>query len=399
MWGVTVFEFNIGEMNRKIEGVFEEEIKEEAKKYFIQLFNNEDEVDSSLSGFIPTLRAFRTLYGYFENFERPFELIKSALYLYRKALRIDYNTTTDILVEAAEDMDKALNQHWQFCGNLREWAESLEKDIPVRDKVYDYFNLIHSLLEGIFKREIWFLISCFQISNNKNNSASQWRNKSLGAIVKKLGELPEPLNSFFSCRTVKEIPINQLRNIAAHKDFTVYNDKIEVTIGIKNKRSFLLTFEELTETMMELLKIRMVAKTFINFVLCENFETLLDKGYKYMLIPETLINDVSLHLANEDIILEKVQKVGDTIEIKCKCDTKPDKNVFEVILRYVRVFNIMFDDIYSSNIDYEQDIIVEFNNNKCLRLYLNKEKIKEIIQSIKEIGLCITRCTKSESHN
>lgn len=337
---------------------------------FPNFFQTKDQYDKLWLRSQPTLHSYSTLFLLFRDDELPRLLISSALRFLWQALLIDKEKTISLLAKAARDCDNALSKHWSLQSTLREYTQTREDpSMPVRDKAFLLFNLLTGHIEGVFKKEVWFLLSCNDLVKGELDP-SKWQNASLGRVVKGLQSLEPPLGNILGTDPVPGISLNQLRNVGAHEDFRIVRDVISLNIGAKKtKNEFSLRLWELESALDSLGKQRMIAKVFINLAIIQNLDDIIAKGYEALAIPETLAADLSQQLAVDGIKLDSVEREnGDTV---IKCSSLFPFDGFDAILRIMRYLpgiRVLYNDTFGNKPESLIRIIVSSHDGETQSL-------------------------------
>lgn len=356
------------------------ELKQFAKTYFVELFRDEQQLKTSYYRSIPTLLTFTDLFFYFKEFDKPVVILKEAFHLYWDALQLDLENTTILLYKAAVDRDEALNEYWYFYREMHNWISMLDEEkIPIRDKVYVYFDLFTAFIEGVFKKEFWFLLSCFDIAHNASEKAKRRKDSSLGNMIDESKNLPINLASFYSEEPIKNISINQLRNIGAHRDFLVQRSKITLRFGKKDKVLVEVDLEDLKKSIKIINKLRLVTKVFINLAIDQSFKEIENLGYKPLIIPETQSVSLKEYLAIEGMFLEDIKKDDMIIKVTCETKRRENKLDFFNVLKYLPAILTMFQEIFSEDYKYDLHIIICFKYKKYGKMILSNNQIIDLL--------------------
>ncbi len=146
------------------------------------------------------------------------------------------------------DINKAINKYWTIY-NLDRVIETL----TLEEYVEVTFKNIGKLIEGVIKSYSFNILNNIYIIKNKKEKVSTFKNKDLGTFFEEiiqtnmLGELFKiQLNTTIG---IKQIKLNQLRNIVAHENYEFNGEIINCFIKKKNEviDSFSITLEQLKE--------------------------------------------------------------------------------------------------------------------------------------------------------
>lgn len=154
-------------------------------------------------------------------------LLSWCLRLHRRVLRVDRQGAYQNLLKLLGNMQTSDDRWLNMFGT----SAPLEPDAAIHDRVYQLFSTIDGVAEGCFKPQLQILFSFAQFDTGKAWPGNVSK-LDFGALV---GEFPCTLRNQAPTLLADpdlSVPINQWRNIAAHKTFRLVGPQtIEVTYG------------------------------------------------------------------------------------------------------------------------------------------------------------------------
>ncbi len=297
-------------------------------------------------------------------------IVEAALSFLYNAINIDKNKTLSIIVKIAEDSDAALSLYW----SINKRSNKLIHDIPnksllTRDKAFELLDILRGLIEGIYKKEVWFLLAFKDVIENSSSELDRWRQENLGNIVKAISKLPTPLGDFLVETSLTGVSLNQLRNIAAHNDFVTKKDIITLSAS-RNPKD--VSLDELVNSLVEIGLRRIFLRICINIIMAQYRHEIQEIVYQHVITPETLSVDLSAILATQNITLEHISRVGNDTEIQCESRGYPeeDPEPVTIIQSYLHEVLHVYDDVFP------------FSDNDKIRVILSNEYADEFLFSI-----------------
>ncbi|PWV99464.1 hypothetical protein DFQ01_11440 [Paenibacillus cellulosilyticus] len=155
-----------------------------------------------------------------------------------KTYNVNSKIMNDIVIDSIKKQEEALHFFWEYTSTARLLKD---KKISFRKKTAYRFNMIHQIVEHMLKRESNLLYFAFQVANKKNVV----KDTKLNEIVETLLILPFEYFKSMDQNKLKNISINQWRNIAAHSSYECRNETIECTYS--NNKSKVITLSELDD--------------------------------------------------------------------------------------------------------------------------------------------------------
>lgn len=165
------------------------------------------------------------------------KLFERTLDLYNECIKIEKQKIIKII---ADSFHFTSNTDLQWMTNVITQPDS--EGFSDRDKVSYYFKVINETLEGVFKPRFKLLNKIVQFK--LNNILVDNSNYDFGKLVR---EFPIQFKKDFKLfleDPVFSISINQWRNIATHKSFTILKDNIVVEYGQGNIQKLTLSFKD-----------------------------------------------------------------------------------------------------------------------------------------------------------
>lgn len=232
-------------------------------------FTRDDWSIAARSAFAPYIRRQRQLNKHIDSFHVELRnlariaifpeythLLSWCLRLHRRVLRTDRQMAYENLLKLFTNIQTS-DDRWL---NMFETSAPLDADAAIHDRVYQLFSTIDGVAEGCFKPQLQLLFSFAQRDSGKP-WPSDVTKMDFGALV---GEFPTSLRNQVPVLLIDpdlSIPINQWRNIAAHKTFKLVGPQtIEITYGKGNTQVHRLGFHRLKKVWHWLLRIHTAAR-------------------------------------------------------------------------------------------------------------------------------------------
>ncbi len=161
------------------------------------------------------------------------DLLSWCLRLHRRVLKLDRHNAYENMIKLFDNM-LVSDERWL---NMFETSTPLEAGAATHDRVYQLFSTIDGVAEGCFKPQlqIIFAFAKRDIGGGWPNNVAQL---DFGALVKEFPNVLKCQVPLLLADPDLAIPINQWRNIAAHKTFAMVGPQtIEITYGRGNVHS------------------------------------------------------------------------------------------------------------------------------------------------------------------
>lgn len=201
-----------------------------------------------------------------------------------------YDSNTEIMNDLVKisfkKRDEALYHFWEYYskGKLLK-----DKNLSFRKKTSYRFSMINQIAEHMLKRESYLLYAAFQVSN----AESVKKDINLNETIQMLLLLPFEYFKNIDSHNLKDVSINQWRNIAAHSSYECKNETIEITYS--NNKTKTITLEELDIVITEIYCLRLFVKIVTNLCL----DILQIKFPEYVeesrYVPETTLIDLNAY--------------------------------------------------------------------------------------------------------
>lgn len=166
--------------------------------------------------------------------------------LYKNSMNIDKEECFKAFANWSSDINKAINKYW-IMYNL----DKRRDDLDIEEYVEVTFKKIGKLIEGIIKPYSFNILNNIYIIKGKKEKVNTFKKKDLGSFFEEIiqanitGELFRIQLDTMS--GIKEIKLNQLRNIVAHENYEIEGEIINCFIKNKNeiKDLFRISIEQL----------------------------------------------------------------------------------------------------------------------------------------------------------
>ncbi|WP_138263828.1 hypothetical protein [[Clostridium] hylemonae] len=171
------------------------------------------------------------------NFENLEGLILEAISFYRAALSANNEETLKAFAFFQDEMVSIGNKYWSMCVLQKDFA-LLEDD----EYVMEAFNLIENISEILLKNFFSFMVYLNKIRTNKSLDFDSVKKIKFGNLYNELSQT-KMLEQLFAV-SKSDIPINQWRNIACHKDYQYTKGKVYCKYGENKGNQIILESKE-----------------------------------------------------------------------------------------------------------------------------------------------------------
>ncbi|MGG4482180.1 hypothetical protein [Paenibacillus illinoisensis] len=226
--------------------------------------------------------------------------------------------------------DEALYHFWEYhcTANLLK-----DENLSFRKKTAYRFGMIHQISEHMLKREAYLLYAAFQVSNIKDIKVDI----NLNETIQMLFSLPfEYFNNIDSCN-LKNVSVNQWRNIAAHSSYECKNETIEIIYS--NHRTEIITLKELDGVIAEIYSLRLFVKLVTNLSL----DILQMKFPEYIsesrFVPETTVIDLNAYYERFETRITSF-KLSDSIMIEDQIYKVNGESYFEIEIKSTYILRL-----------------------------------------------------------
>lgn len=224
-------------------GYSSEDIKEMVIEEFNQFFMNKQVLErNAIEVLLPELINLTKL----KQYEKYYQEFTMCLDMYKNSMNIDKEECFKAFANWSSDINKAINKYW-IIYNL----DKVRENLTIEEYVEVTFKKIGKLIEGIIKPYSFNILNNIYIIKGKKEKVNTFEKKDLGAFFEEIiqanitGELFRIQLDTMS--GIKEIKLNQLRNIVAHENYEIEGEIINCFIKNKNeiKDSFRISIEQL----------------------------------------------------------------------------------------------------------------------------------------------------------
>jgi hypothetical protein len=161
------------------------------------------------------------------------DLLRRILRKYRSIIRADHDAALDFLVRCFESTSRA-DEHWM---SLFMTQPLIAQSSRLYDRVFQKFAILESILEGCYKLQLRVVFG-FAARDRTGQFPSDIGGRDFGTLLSFIAEAYSSRAHLLIDDPVYGIPVNQWRNIAAHKTFTIISgDAIEIRYGRSTPRS------------------------------------------------------------------------------------------------------------------------------------------------------------------
>ncbi|MGW9128655.1 hypothetical protein ACWGPW_27200 [Paenibacillus chitinolyticus] len=226
----------------------------------------------------------------------------------------------DIVTDSFKKRDEALHFFWEYICTTQLLKD---KKLSFRKKTAYRFSMIHQIIEHMLKRESYLLY----VSFNVENETSIVKDVKLNEIIEILLKLPFEYFKSIDQNKLKNISLNQWRNIAAHSSYECINETIECTYS--NNKNKVITLSELDEVISEIYGLRLFVKLVTNLTL-EILQIRLPKYQKVMMfVPESVVTDLNTYYEQFKTRIKAIE-LKDSIMIEDKLYSQENESYFEI---------------------------------------------------------------------
>ena len=161
------------------------------------------------------------------------DLLRRILRKYRSIIRADHDAALEFLVRCFESTSRA-DEHWM---SLFMTLHPIAQNSRLYDQVFQKFAILESILEGCYKLQLRVVFG-FAARDRTGQFPSDVVGRDFGNLLSFIAEAYSSRAHLLIEDPEYGIPVNQWRNIAAHKTFTITSgDAIEIRYGRSTPRS------------------------------------------------------------------------------------------------------------------------------------------------------------------
>lgn len=198
------------------------------------------------------------------NFENLENLILEVISFYRLALSANNEETLKAFAFFQYETVNIGNKYWSMCV-LQKDFDLLEND----EYVMEAFNLIENVTEILLKSFFSFMVYLNKIRTNKALDFDLVKKMKFGNLYNQLSQTKMFEQLFAILKS--DIPINQWRNIACHKDYKYTKGKVYCVYGSNKENQIILqSKEELLDIAKNIYRISQVINYAFKFFTYDN---------------------------------------------------------------------------------------------------------------------------------
>ena len=239
------------------------------------------------------------------NFENLDSSILEVISFYRVALSTNKEETLKAFAFFQDETVSVGNKYWSMCVLQKDFG-LLEDD----EYVMEAFNLIENVSEILLKSFFSFMVYLNKIRTNKSLDFDFIKKMKFGNLYNELSQT-KMLEQLFAV-SKSNIPINQWRNIACHKDYQYIRGKVYCDYGTNKENQIILeSKEELLDIAKNIYRISQVINYSFKFFTYDNIYEI----YEYLDDSNNQVNDrdATWHLI---FVTELYTNGYETIDIK-----------------------------------------------------------------------------------
>jgi hypothetical protein len=204
------------------------------------------------------------------------ELLKWNLLIYRRVIRNDRSGAYQTLIELFDNISESDNR-WL---NMFETSAPLARDAPIQDHAYQLFTTIDGVAEGCYKPQLQVAFA-FAVRASGGGWPTNVRGMNFGGLV---ANYPSSLKSKAGLLLEDpdmHIPVNQWRNIAAHRDFKIIGPRtVQVSFGTTTQQTRRFSLARLRKVWHWLLRAHTAARLTNTIIYIEHMPELYSAGLR-----------------------------------------------------------------------------------------------------------------------
>ncbi|MFQ7521412.1 MAG: hypothetical protein ACLSWP_11655 [Terrisporobacter sp.] len=235
-------------------------ISEDIEKLFGQFFLNGDNLKRYSKDYLIQDYINFTI----NNFENLDDLIMEVMNFYRVTLSTNKEETLKAFALFQDETVSIGNKYWSMC--------ILQKDFNLLgndEYVMEAFNLIENVSEIMLKNFFSFMVYLNKIRTNKSVDFDLVKKLTFGNLYNELYQTKMFEQLFALLKS--DIPINQWRNIACHKDYQYTRGKVYCSYGSNKENQIILkSKEELLDIAKNIYRISQVINYSFKFFTYDN---------------------------------------------------------------------------------------------------------------------------------
>ena len=235
-------------------------------------------------------------------------------------------------------------------------------DLNKQDKLIAKMNIYESMIETCYKYRLAFIFSVLKYDDD-----CIWDNidnVDYKALMPKIAKYyTRSIISGISKYSSKEIPINQIRNIIAHKSYKIVKEEIEVTYGTSTKKTCNFSLEEFDAILTTInmnYKCMRLAEELIGFRYSKNlFNVTIDPSSIRF---ESKIVHTIHNLAIKGFKFDQYKSEGSVFILKLKKDSAKEQLLADTIHSSEQLLNIAVNIYEDEQMKDINKIVIEIYN-------------------------------------
>ncbi|MGP0872442.1 hypothetical protein ACJ8QF_19965 [Serratia sp. CY81684] len=281
---------------------------------------------------------------------------------------LDKSVAKAVFVKADEGCREANDSFWSMINS----DPRTNNEYSFKENIDKRFETINSILEFMVAREGW-LIAAYQIKKADVRKVISL-NDLLSSCKSFLGEEG---NLAIVNENLFDIPLNQWRNIAAHKSYKCFGGKINASYGRNIIKIATLSEDELERACMEIYKLRIGIKLIVgltlNIVAARN-QDFIDVALSS---PRSFLHDLNYLLekygaqVESFMLLNELAVGGNKIEVPDDfsifevkftyygSDTSDDARLIDIVLRIANVLSHIFSE--NNSLPEKEKVLLHFS--------------------------------------
>lgn len=294
-------------------GYSPEDIKEMVIEEFNQFFVNKEILQrNAIEVLLPELINLIKL----KQYEKYYQEFIMCVDMYKRSMNIDREECFKVFANWSLDINKAINKYW-IIYNL----DRVRKDLTLEEYVEVTFKNIGKLIEGVIKPYSFNILNNIYIIEGKKEKIDTFQKKDLGIFFEEIIQ-SNMLDELFKIQLdtmdgIKQIKLNQLRNIVAHENYEFEGNSINCFIKKKNEviDSFSLSIEQLKKCFSDVYYTLGSIKLAYTIFFIDNIDEIIEYNPdKLNIRVESLISNMFLGIQSQGFKI--IDFVEDSIESK-----------------------------------------------------------------------------------
>lgn len=234
---------------------------------------------------------------------------------------LDKPVAKNIFIKADENLREGNDAFWSMLNSNPKTRENFS----FKENTDKLFEAINSILEFIVGREGW-LISAFQ-----RNAVDVGDEVGLHLLLDGCRVfLSRGNNLAVTDENLFGIPLNQWRNIAAHKSYRCRGGKVNASFGRSGAKVVTISRDELERAILEIYKFRIGIKLVTGLALSIVAAKNLDFIEATQFSPRSFLHDLNYLLEKHGVQLESFELLNELVLEGNKVDVPHDFSIFDV---------------------------------------------------------------------